>query len=135
MEIVHLLIKRGIPLDSQDQMGNTVLHEAAHENNIYNYENKAAAYQKAEVIDALIKANASTTIKNKKGQTALEVAKDGTFHITERAFEPNGYATLKQKLDRKREEREMEWRRGLSTNFHHRSSMHTVHQEGECAIM
>mmetsp|Transcript_21620 Transcript_21620/g.71579 ORF Transcript_21620/g.71579 Transcript_21620/m.71579 type:complete len:88 (+) Transcript_21620:482-745(+) len=61
--IVELLLSEGVDVNARDKEGNTALHLAMYE-------------QQEESCVSLIRAGASTTIKNNEGETPLALAPD-----------------------------------------------------------
>ena len=62
IHVAELLIQKGAPLDIQDEMGWTALHNAA------------GCGDHPEIVELLLKAGANTQLKTKLGQTALDLA-------------------------------------------------------------
>jgi ankyrin repeat protein len=80
--IEHLLKNyKELDLNAQDFKGDTALHLAA------DYHTKRQGELCAAVIRLLLKHGAKTTITNRKGQTALDVAKASKEQVVMRAFE------------------------------------------------
>lgn len=88
IDMIQLLLVCGAKIKSTDVLGNSLLHELAHD---YNVENKYEAQKNAtlikHIIDKKFVSNEQINAKNKFGKTPYDVACGGTFSNTKRAFE------------------------------------------------
>ncbi|ELR25000.1 ankyrin repeat-containing protein [Acanthamoeba castellanii str. Neff] len=88
-DVEELLVRHGVEVNATDHLGNTALHYAAGAGHLaavlallarpslrLNATNNAAWRGNREVVEALVKAGADTTVSNGAGQQPFALAKD-----------------------------------------------------------
>lgn len=91
IETVGVLLHYGAQLQAVDVFGDTPLHLLAYERNIHCSENYYRAEQNARIITLLVEngviKQSDLNQRNKRGETPYDIASDGTFKITKKAFD------------------------------------------------
>lgn len=82
--LIEVLVKAGADINYQDKEGFTLLMK------LCKLDSWASSSKRAKIVDALLRMGARTDLRNKKGKTAFDIAKENTHPALIRVFNAHG---------------------------------------------